>query len=805
LTVYKILRLGDLDSIPVFDAFLDSIPVFGTLRLVLGQGDHYKPLRIRLLGLVEELPLPALGVEKPMLKKSVLALALLSFASAAYAATPPELSLSDGSGNSVNIDSTGAVTCVGACSTSFVTAPAGSISWSGTVGAFTVNIISGQTKPTLPPPQINLGFLVSTGATGGGTLTVKWTDTGFDGLGPVTMSAANTLNGSVSATYTGYVDNTNTPFGVGTPVGSIGPFTSTNSGTLTGPGPTAEPFSMTNVVTAVMGPSSAFSLAGFSLAGTPPPALSLACASASGQVGLPYDSFLMAMGGFPPYVFSIPSGSLPPGLTLNPTTGEISGTPSTAGTFSFTSQVVDSSGNPSTNTVQSSCGITITTPPVPLALSCAASTGVVGVAYSSSLVATGGVPTYTFSIIAGSLPTGLSLNSTTGAITGLPTTAGSFPFTAQVMDSSGGSSNMATASCGITISGPPTASCVVINAVQGVAITPVTMTGSGGVGGPYTFSATGLPAGLTMSSSGTISGTPTASGTFPYTVTVTDKAGNTGTFNCSVTVVSPIALACATSTGQVGTPYSSALVATGGVPSYTFSISGGSLPPGLGLSPSTGAITGTPTAAGTFSFTGEVVDSSGNSGSNTATNSCSIVITTPNTTPPAISSGDTATIGFWHNKNGQALILSLNGGASSKALANWLATNFPYLYGVHSSNNLTNETNTNVAALFLTYFGVSGQKTSAQILAGALASYVTSSTLAGTSAIGYGFNSSPGGSGAKSYNVGSDGTAIGLVNNQSYTMLQLLQQANTDEANGTFNANAFNDIFSGINQSGDIS
>jgi hypothetical protein len=62
------------------------------------------------------------------------------------------------------------------------------------------------------------------------------------------------------------------------------------------------------------------------------------------------------------------------------------------------------------------------------------------------------------------------------------------------------------------------------------------MAGSGGVGGPYTFSATGLPAGLTMSSAGTISGTPTATGTFSYTVTVKDSAGNTGTVTCSVTV-----------------------------------------------------------------------------------------------------------------------------------------------------------------------------------------------------------------------------------------------------------------------------
>ena len=93
-------------------------------------------------------------------------------------------------------------------------------------------------------------------------------------------------------------------------------------------------------------------------------------------------------------------------------------------------------------------------------------------------------------------------------------------------------SNSSSATCKV----PPWANCVAITAVQGNLITPVTMTASGGVGGPYTFSATGLPTGLTMSSSGTISGTPTVSGTFYYTVTIKDSAGNIGTVNCSVTV-----------------------------------------------------------------------------------------------------------------------------------------------------------------------------------------------------------------------------------------------------------------------------
>ena len=71
---------------------------------------------------------------------------------------------------------------------------------------------------------------------------------------------------------------------------------------------------------------------------------------------------------------------------------------------------------------------------------------------------------------------------------------------------------------------------------MGLAITPATSTASGGVGGPYTFSATGLPTGLTMSALGTISGTPKVFGTFAYTLTIKDKDNNTGTVNCSVTV-----------------------------------------------------------------------------------------------------------------------------------------------------------------------------------------------------------------------------------------------------------------------------
>ena len=175
------------------------------------------------------------------------------------------------------------------------------------------------------------------------------------------------------------------------------------------------------------------------------------------------------------------------------------------------------------------------------------------------------------------------------------------------------------------------------------------------------------------------------------------------------------------------------------------------------------------------------------------------------TTGPPLGAGDTATIGFWHNKNGQALINSLNGGSNAKNLATWLAADFPYLYGASAgANNMTGKTNADVAALFMKFFSVKGQKTDAQILGAALACYVTNSGLAGNLARPYGFNVSLTGTDAKTYNVGSNGSTIGLTNNKSYTIFDLLQQANLRKQLGIFDANAFNSIFDGINQLGDI-
>jgi hypothetical protein len=132
------------------------------------------------------------------------------------------------------------------------------------------------------------------------------------------------------------------------------------------------------------------------------------------------------------------------------------------------------------------------------------------------------------------------------------------------------------------------------------------------------------------------------------------------------------------------------------------------------------------------------------------------------------------------------------------ALGNWLATNFPNMFG-----SLAGKTNAKVADYFTTLFNVTGTNTHAQIMATALAVYVTNSSLAGNTATSAGFNVSGTGTGAKLYNVGAYGAAIGLSNNASYTVFALLKQADARWAFDAAEFTALNNIFDGINVKGD--
>jgi uncharacterized repeat protein (TIGR01451 family) len=191
------------------------------------------------------------------------------------------------------------------------------------------------------------------------------------------------------------------------------------------------------------------------------PPLTAACpANASGQVGVAYSSAIVATGGTAPYTFSLNSGSLPPGLVLNPNTGAITGTPTAAGAFGFTVKVTDSTGAGAMTAITPNCGITVAPPPM-TATCVAAGVGQGGVPYSSSIGVTGGTAPYTFALASGSLPAGLTLNASTGAVTGTPTAAGAFSFSVMVTDSTPGVHAVATTSnCGITIAPPPPDPCI---------------------------------------------------------------------------------------------------------------------------------------------------------------------------------------------------------------------------------------------------------------------------------------------------------------------------------------------------------
>lgn len=178
----------------------------------------------------------------------------------------------------------------------------------------------------------------------------------------------------------------------------------------------------------------------------------------------------------------------------------------------------------------------------------------------------------------------------------------------------------------------------------------------------------------------------------------------------------------------------------------------------------------------------------------------------------AIQAGQTAGVGFWHNNNGQALIRSLNGGSDDTHLATWLAVSFPHIFGADAgAHNLTGKTNADVAALFQQDFQVKAIKVDAQVLATALAVYVTDSNL-DTTSVGsaYGFIVSGNGVGTATFNVGSSGAAFGVDNNSTLTIMDLLLAADGQAVNGVlYNGNATlrnqaNSVFAAINDAGKI-
>jgi hypothetical protein len=154
----------------------------------------------------------------------------------------------------------------------------------------------------------------------------------------------------------------------------------------------------------------------------------------NGTVGTAYNQTVTASGGTAPYVFAISSGALPTGLLLNSATGAITGTPSAAGTFTFTITATDASGCFGSRLYE----ITIASPGCP-AITLSPSTlppGVVLFPYFQTITASGGTAPYTFTIASGTLPSGLTL-SAAGVISGAPQQPGLFNLTIRATDANG--------------------------------------------------------------------------------------------------------------------------------------------------------------------------------------------------------------------------------------------------------------------------------------------------------------------------------------------------------------------------------
>lgn len=341
------------------------------------------------------------------------------------------------------------------------------------------------------------------------------------------------------------------------------------------------------------------------------PAPAIAGATPNGTVGVAYSATLTPSGGTGALKLSLASGSLPAGLTFNAATGVISGTPTQTGTSSFVVQVLDQSDVP--DTVTASRQITIGIPSTPLAASGNPPAGTVGARYMTALTASGGTAPYTWTVISGALPAGLSLSSG-GIISGTPTSAGNSTSTAQVQDASG---SKATATFSIPVTAAQ-GSVVLTTGTLPNGTVNAPYSGTIGVAGgtaPYTctINAGTLPAGLTLGAGCVVSGTPTAPGNTTVTVGVTDSGNPAGGTSGPVSItINPSSLNIASGNlpnGTVGTPYNSTVGVTGGTAPYTCTVVAGSLPAGLSFGAGC-AVTGTPTIAGTSTPTVRATDSS---------------------------------------------------------------------------------------------------------------------------------------------------------------------------------------------------
>ena len=313
--------------------------------------------------------------------------------------------------------------------------------------------------------------------------------------------------------------------------------------------------------------------------------------------------------------------------------------------FTWRIDVSDSAGNSNSTSVTVFYITDSPTPVAPSITSGAPADGLVDVAYTHTVVADG-TPTVSFAVTTGSLPPGLTLDSATGVIDGVPTTEGSWTFEITASnatapdDAESYSIDIAEAPM-ITWAGPA-------DGTVGVAVTD-TITASGTVPMSFAVTAGALPVGLALSTGGELTGVPTTAETANFTVTASNSTGIDDVQPFTMVVqpapASPLITSLAPNDGTVGVAYTFAVTASG-FPAPAFTVTIGTLPDGLTLDAASGVIEGTPTTLGMSTFT---ITASNAEGSDDVEYEIDIL---PVPVAPVITSaspaGGTVGVGYFH-------------------------------------------------------------------------------------------------------------------------------------------------------------
>lgn len=314
-------------------------------------------------------------------------------------------------------------------------------------------------------------------------------------------------------------------------------------------------------------------------------------------VGHHYQHTVEVTGGKPPITLS-QSGALPSGLSWSG--AALTGTPTETGEFPLTFSATDANGRSAT------LPLTLVVREALLLQAVSSAEGYVGEAYEFSFVTSGGQAPYTYAVASGVLPGGLTLGAA-GQLAGTPTVAGSFTFEVRVTDTTGLAASVAvdfTVYAPLQIlSGAPA------DGYLGIAY-EAQLAAAGGKA-PLTWAPLGgsFPTGMTFSSDGAITGTPTSPGSSSLLLQVQDANGRAASQTVPFHVYAPPQLTTASlADGTLGQPYLQQLSSVGGKGERRYQHTQGTLPPGLTLNGATGALSGTPTTAGPFTFTLTVFD-----------------------------------------------------------------------------------------------------------------------------------------------------------------------------------------------------